>query len=292
VQNINLNALRVFAAAARQENFQRAAEELNVSHGAVSQRIKQLEQHLGRPLFERQARGVKLTSDGALFRAAVDEALSIIETASADLMRSNDQVTLHIGSSFATKWLMPRMKAFAAAFSDITLTTEIHDSLMDRPLGRGEIAIWPARTAAKVAAHQIWHLCEVELTAVCAPDMPRPGGVLDMSTILALPVLQDAHQRWLHLAQEYGHSGALNLLNFDRSALALEAAIKGHGVAIAPTYMIQEDVDAGALIEIWRSPVPSGEHLFLSCAERHAKDKHVRHTINWVLEEFGADTAA
>ncbi len=292
MQNINLNALRVFAAAARQENFQRAAEDLNISHGAVSQRIKQLEQHLGLPLFERQARGVQLTRDGAAFRTAVDEALSIIDTACADLMRSSDQVTLHIGSSFATKWLMPRMKAFAAAFSDITLTTEIHDSLMDRSLGKGEIAIWPSRTRAAVTAHRIWHLCEVELVAVCAPNMPRPDGVLDISTILALPVLQDAHHRWLHLAQEHGLSDALNLLNFDRSALALEAAIKGHGVAIAPTYMVREDVDAGALTEIWRSPTPSGEHLFLSCAEQHAQNKHVRQTINWVLAEFGTGNAA
>ena len=68
--HVNLNALRIFAEAARLENFQRAAEVLNLSHGAVSQRIRQLEQDLGVVLFERQARGVRLTPHGARYRRA------------------------------------------------------------------------------------------------------------------------------------------------------------------------------------------------------------------------------
>lgn len=115
----NLKSLHVFAAAARYGNSQRAAEGLNLSHGAIFQRIKQLEVDLGVVLFERRARGVALTPDGETYRDAVDAALSILATAQAGLHRATNQITFHIGPSFASKWLMPRMKSFAVMHPQI-----------------------------------------------------------------------------------------------------------------------------------------------------------------------------
>ncbi len=285
-RDVNLNAVRIFAIAARHGNFQRAAEVLNISHGAISQRIKQLELDLGVALFERKARGVNLTPNGEKYRDAVDKALSILATASADLERDDSQVVLHLGASFATKWLMPRMRRFASRFAELAITTEVHEELLPRNLGRSEIAIWPARTPQNAPGNHVARLTELRLVAVCSPHLPWPDRPLDFEAMLSLPLLQDAHRRWERLIGSMGYRARTGLLNFDRSALALDAAIDGHGIAIAPSYMIDADLAKGRLVELWRDPESSGEYLFLSWAEQHRPSSPVNRIVNWILSEF------
>jgi LysR family glycine cleavage system transcriptional activator len=222
----------------------------------------------------------------------VREALTVLAEATADLDRSSSRITLHIGSSFASKWLMPRMSAFSARFPDVALTTEIHDTVLERNLGRNEIAIWPATQVAPKPAHQIQRLCALDLVAVCSPDFQRSGDPVDTETLLSLPLLQDANRRWERLIADTGYQGIRNILNFDRSALALEAAIQGHGVAIAPGFMIDGDMHARRLVEIWRNPKPSGEYLFLAWPKHHAREVPLKQTVAWILSEFGVDSEA
>ena len=282
----NLNALRVFATVAEHGNLQRAADALNLSRGAVSQRIKQLELDLGTPLLVRGARGVSLTPAGERCQAAMDKALAIIETALIDLAGQDDRIVLHLGSSFATKWLMPRMERLRSAFPAISLATEIHDRAMDRALGRGEIAVWPSTSPDPNPAHDKHRLTELHLVAVCSPDLLRPDWPMGPETLLTLPLLQDAHSRWDRLSEVTGQRSAHAPLNFDRSALALDAAANGHGVAIAPTYMIEADVAAGRLVEVWFPPGPSGEHLFLSWSKEQTRGQPMHRLVDWMLAEF------
>ena len=285
-RNLNLNALRVFAMAARHGSFQRAAEALHISHGAVSQRIKQLELDLGVILFDRHPRGVTLTPKGAAYFTTVDAALTQLAKATADLQGTDNQITLHLGASFVSKWLMPRLQDFNDRFPDIAIATEVHDTLLTRSLGRNELAFWPAKTPQGQADDHIQHLCELQLTAVCSPSLLRPDWPPDIETLLTFPLLQDAHKRWERLIAQTDPAGTHRLLNFDRSALALDAAIHGHGIAIAPTLMVERDVQQNRLVELWHSPEPSGEHLFLSWPKHHARDKALRQTIGWILGEF------
>ncbi|MFC0202615.1 LysR family transcriptional regulator [Paracoccus rhizosphaerae] len=116
MKQVNLNSLRVFACVARHSNLHRAAGELNLTRGAVSQKIKQLEVELGVILLERQARGVRLTPEGVRCREAVDEALATLEMVVTELAQEVGQITLHFGSSTAAKWLMPRRKSSPPSF--------------------------------------------------------------------------------------------------------------------------------------------------------------------------------
>lgn len=291
VQNVNLNSLRVFAIAARHGNFQRAAEELNISHGAVSQRIKQLELDLGVMLFERKPRGVSLTRIGERYYTAVKEALAIIATAATEVEDVSRQVTLHIGPSTASKWLMPRLNAFATKHPDVSLSTEVHEELLARNLGRNEIAIWPGKATGRNPAHHVRCLTELQLVAVCSPDLPRPDGTLDVAALISLPLLQDSHRRWDLLINTSGHRAKRSILNFGSSALALDAAINGHGIAIAPTYIIEKDIHAGRLTKVWNSPESSKEFLYVSWAKQNADEKPLRRTLNWILSEFGLDAS-
>lgn len=286
MKNVNLNALRVFSVVASHENLQHAAQELNLSRGAVSQRIKQLEIELGVVLLVRGARGVSLTPEGESCRAAMEEALAILDTALACLGEGGDRITMHLGSSTATKWLMPRMDAFAAKFPTVSLTTQVHERILMRSLGRNEVAIWPGKAHDTNPAHLSRRLSDIRLVAVCSPDFLRPDWPMGLETLLMLPLLQDAHRRWEKLIHETGYGDTHKLLNFDRSALALDAAIGGHGLAIAPTYMVENDLRSKKLVEVWVDPDPSDDGLYISWSKDHLGQTRIRRIVDWIASEF------
>ncbi|GFE49594.1 transcriptional regulator [Roseobacter cerasinus] len=288
MKQINLNALRVFAMVARHGNLQRAADVLNLSRGAVSQRIKQLELDLGVVLFLRGAQGVSLTPEGERCRAATDDALALLETAFVDIGAVNDRVTLHLGSSTASKWLMPRMDGLTTEFPKLSLTTQVHEQPLQRSLGRNEIAIWPGTTPDTNPTHQCRQLTDIRLVAVCSPDFPRSDRPMGLETLLTLPLLQDAHRRWEKLIQATGYGDTHKLLNFDRSALAIEAAIGGHGIAVAPTYMVEADIQSKRLVDVWIDPEPSEERLFISWSREHVGGRPIRRIVDWITDEFAA----
>lgn len=286
MKNVNLNALRVFSVVASHGSLQRAAEELSLSRGAVSQRIKQLEIELGVVLLVRGARGVSMTPEGERCHAAMEEALAILDTALVSLGEGGDRVTLHLGSSTATKWLMPRMDAFATRFPAVSLTTEVHEQILARSLGRYEIAIWPGEAHDANPTHASCRLTDICLVAVCSPDFLRPDWPMGLETLLTLPLLQDSHRRWEKLIETTGIGQAHQLLNFDRSALALDAAIGGHGVAIAPTYMVESDLRLKKLVEIWVDPEPSKDGLYISWSKDHLGQTGIKRIVDWVASKF------
>ncbi len=286
---INLNSLAVFAVVARCGSLQEASGELNISRGAVSQRIKQLEIDLGVTLLERGAHGVKLTETGERCRDAVDRALATLETFLVELGEETDRVTLHLGPSTAAKWLMPRMNAFAQRFPEVALRTEVHEQVQSRSLGRNEISIWPGITADPNPDHHSRLLTVIRLAAVCGPDFQVPALTDGLEELLTLPLLQDAHRRWERIIEAKGLSMPQRLLNFDRSALALDAAIGGHGVAIAPTYMIERDVAAKRLAVVGMSLEPTRERLFVSWSRQQVRQKTLLRIVDWIVEEFGKE---
>lgn len=286
MKQMNFNSLRAFACVARHCNLQRAAVELNLTRGAVSQRIKQLKIDLGVMLVERLARGVKLTPEGARCREAVDKALATLETMFTELGQERGQITLHLGSSTAAKWLMPRMENFATRFPRISLRTEVHTQLLSRDLARNEIAIWPGKASDPKPFQNARRLTDIRLVAVCGPDFPSPNWPMELETVLTMPLLQDAHRTWEALIEATGHRARHKLLNFDRSALALDAAIEGQGVAIAPTYIVENDVLRKRLVEMWVSPEPPTEQLFISWSQKHVRQPDVHRVAEWIASEF------
>ncbi len=286
MKNVNLNALRVFSVVASHGNLLRAAEELNLSRGAVSQRIKQLEIELGVVLLVRGARGVSLTPEGERCHASMQQALAILDTALVSIGEGGDRITLHLGPSTATKWLMTRMDRFATKFPTISLTTQVHEQIPARSLGRNEIAIWPGKADDTNAAHGSRRLTDIRLVAVCSPDFLRPDWPMGPETLLTLPLLQDAHRRWEKLIQETGYGDTRKILNFDRSALALDAAIGGHGIAIAPTYMVENDLRSKKLVEIWVDPDTSDDGLYISWAKDHLGQTRTKRIVDWIASEF------
>src|SRR5579871_6130888 len=136
-----LNALRAFEASGRRLSFRAAADELEVTQGAVAQQVRALEAHIGQRLFHRLPRGLALTTQGAQFLADVSRAFSILGAAAARFSTRPETVTISVTPSFATKMLIPSLSELQAACPDVELRTVATEALSDFDRDDVDIAV-------------------------------------------------------------------------------------------------------------------------------------------------------
>lgn len=288
-----LNALRAFEAAARLESFSAAAGELFVTHGAVSKQIKQLEDWLGVPLFERSGGRVKLTEVGWRYLVQVQDGLDIIANATAQLKQPDRQRRIVINSipTFAMFWLLPRLGAFQREHPDIELrlmTSDRDISRLDAPFdlairrGPGD---WPGHVSKPFLEERELPLCAPSLLERLPIHSPQD---LAQHTLLQADTRPTAWQRWLTLAgvpelkpaatQQFGHF-----------YLALRAAMNGLGVVLGPLPMMQAELDAGTLVAPLQEPsvVVRG---YCWIAPRAAMNDPTIHVLTRWLEQQAAST--
>jgi DNA-binding transcriptional LysR family regulator len=245
----SLNALRFFDSAARQASFTLAAKELCVTHSAVSQQVRQLEDWLGCPLFERRAGGVHLTAAGLGLQRAAQEAFDLLERRCDELKRSSQPAELAVGApaSFLSNWLIPRLEHFEARHPDIRvrLQTAADPALLNTQ-----------RVDALILAGRAWPrewavtpLFPETIGPVCAPArggrIRRPADVLD-APLLHTTSRPDAWKDW---AAQQGIPLAPQRpgREFDHLGHMLEAAAAGLGIAIAPAVLVEADLHRGRL---------------------------------------------
>jgi DNA-binding transcriptional LysR family regulator len=286
-----LNALRVFDAAARHLNFSAAAEELCVTHSAVSHQIRQLEAWFGHTLFSRHAGGVSLSDIGRRLQQTVGPALASLEEGTAAILRTQarSEVTLGAPGSFLANWLIPRLERFEAAYPQILLrlqtSTETEDLLRGRidALILSGAAPWPAGMATTP-------LLDEWIGPVCAPAYALNSH--QAAELLRLPLLhtssrQSAWQDWAK-AHELGTGHWSKGRHFDHLPLMLEAVRAGLGIGIAPALLVERELAAGTL----RAPFgfEPGPHAFTLCLESARTDNHSLDTLRaWLLEEAAAN---
>jgi LysR family glycine cleavage system transcriptional activator len=290
-----LNALRCFECAGRHMSFALAAEELNVTPGAVRRQIKTLEEWLGAPLFRRRHKQVVLTPLGRSYLAAVGAPLEEIAAATSRARRREGDRPIAISSypTFALRWLVPRWGHFYNRHPDIDvqLTTSLQPVDFERDefdaailVGEGK-ATWPRLTCRK--------LVDVELAPVCSPallkgDKPlrEPADLAGFTLLHGSPRPRD-WARWLEFAGVSGidpESG----LTFDSLNLALQAAIEGLGVAIAVRALARDDLAAGRLVEPFTVVRRSRRPFHLVYPPGNERDPRLRHFIDWLCEEAAA----
>jgi LysR family transcriptional regulator, glycine cleavage system transcriptional activator len=254
-----LNSLRIFESAARLESFSAAAGELFVTHGAVSKQIKQLEEWLGVPLFERSGGRVKLTDAGWRYLVQIQDGLDLIANATAQLLQPNRQRRLSINSTptFAGYWLLPRLAGFREQFPDLELhlvTSDRDISRLDAPF---DIAIrrgpgdWPGHIAKPFMKE--WELPLASPALLQRLPLATPGD-LAAHTLLHADTRPTAWPRWLTLAG-LPELKAASGMHFDRFPLALQAACDGLGVVLGPLPMAQTLIASGQLVAPLPEPV-------------------------------------
>ena len=243
-----LNALRAFEASARHLNFTRAAIELCVSQGAVSQQVAQLEARLGAILFRRLPRGLALTDEGHALLPVLGDALDRIG-ATLDRIeggRPRTVLTLGVVGTFAGGWLLDRLDGFTRACPHVDLRIMTNNNRVDLA-GEGlDLAIRFGDGA--------WHGTHAEpilrapLTPLCTPDIAaRLGGPQGLARETLLRSYRaDEWPRWFAVAGAVCPS--LRGPMFDSSTLMIRAAMAGHGVALAPPALFVAELQSGRLV--------------------------------------------
>src|SRR6478752_1865965 len=183
-----LSALRPFEAAARLESFSRAAEELHLTHGAVSHQVRALEEHLGTPLFARHGKRVTLTAAGRTFAERVRAALDEIAQAADNLRaRRDDRLTVSVLPSFASRWLMPRLIRFMDANPGIEVNVNATTALADFRAEEVDVAIrfgvgpWPPLACEKFLEDEYFVVASPRFNRGKLPRAPRDlltGGII------------------------------------------------------------------------------------------------------------------
>lgn len=284
-----LSALRPFEAAARLESFSRAAEELSITHGAVSHQVRALEEHVGSPLFARHGKRVALTPAGRAFAEKIRAALDEIAQA-ADQLRSrrDDRLTVSVLPSFASRWLMPRLIRFMDAHPKVevnviasTALASFRDDEIDVAIRFG-VGPWPP--------HECEIFLEDEYFPVASPSLD-PGKLKAPRDLLAMRIIREDRDYWKQWFDAVGipieEARAARGPLFNDSTYALQAAARGEGVALARRSIVLEDLERGTLKRLFDVTVPSRERYWFVSPKETADTPKVKAFRKWVKEELG-----
>ncbi|MDQ0469581.1 LysR substrate-binding domain-containing protein [Labrys wisconsinensis] len=289
LKDVSLSSVRAFEAAARNGSFRAAASELNLSPSAISHAIVKLEQALGTNLFEREGRLVRLTSDGEMLMrhvgTAFDELRRGMEAVST---RGPQLLRLHSAPSFAAQWLSPRLARFFALHPDIEVrlaastdyarfTTDEFDA---------DIVYGPPRSDGVLVVP----LGEEVVTPLCAPALA--ASIRTAADLAGKVLIQSDSKlvRWPAWFEANGMTApAPHGTRFDRSFLAIAAAVDGLGVALESTRLAEREIAAGRLVAPLAGKAEDvryvGHRLVYPRAGRQRRA--VRLFAAWLLGELG-----
>ena len=254
-----LNALKSFEAAARHESFTRAAEELCVTQGAVSHQVKALEQELGVTLFRRERQRLAITEAGRDYLAVIRDAFDRIAVGTERLMQRQNAGLLTISTSpdFAAKWLVHRIGRFSEAHPDIDL--RVSATMQHIDFAREEVDLAVRHGDGQWAGLHVERLAAEELFPVCSPALLRRRRLRKPADLLKFPLLHLATREgwpaWLEAAglagAEVAHGAVMN-----RASMLIDAAIDGHGVALARTTLAAWDLIHKRLVRPFAVALP------------------------------------
>lgn len=280
-----LHALRAFEAAARLESFSRAADELHVTHGAVSHQVRALEEFLGAALFARNGRRVALTADGRAFADRVRAALREIGEAANSFRRPEraNRLTVSLLPSFAARWLMPRIGRFMAKHPEISVNVHASLALVDFERDEVDLAIrfgrgeWPRVQAEKFMDDEYFPVASPRFNRGRLPARPSGLAQFRLMTSDDEPWAPWFKAAGVKLAEP---SGPI----FSDSSMVVQAAVDGRGIALARRSIAEGDLAAGNLVRLFDVAIPASGSYYLVRPEGPPSAK-VAAFRAWMLEE-------
>jgi len=285
----NLNAIRAFEAAARQGSFARAADELGVSHAAVSRHVRNLEAELGVALFERHARHVVLTGEGSMFARTAAESLSGLELGTGRLRRDGRRgtVVLDAESDLATRWLMPRLTDAALRALDVNLDVRVRPDPPRTVVGDADLALtWGS---VSCTGFKTTPFLDIEAFPVAATSLLASG--IDPTDPAFFTKQRLIHERGVYWWRTYFDALGIDFadaeghLFFNRSHLCIDAAARGLGLAIGDDTICRDHMDSGALVKL-PGPILAGrERYYLLIPDTPTLSRPVRRVRDWLLAE-------
>ncbi|KWV58299.1 LysR family transcriptional regulator [Bradyrhizobium macuxiense] len=284
--------LAAFEAAARTGSVTLAARELSLTQSAVSRQIRLLEEQLEVELFTRERQSIRLTAAGDAYAREVREALRKISTASFNIRANPKGGTLNLAilPTFGTRWLAPRLPKFLAQNAGITINLATRLTYFDFRTEALDAAIhfgprdWPGV--------EMMLLRSEEVVPACSPELKKQYGFsaasdLQKSPLLSISTRPDAWDQWFSIQNIAGESG--QTMYFDQFATVTQAAMVGIGVALLPTFLIQDELASGKLVRALNLPMESTERYYLVWPPERSTHPPLAAFRDWLLEEIAAD---
>ncbi|GMG86149.1 transcriptional regulator GcvA [Biformimicrobium ophioploci] len=289
-----LNALRSFEAAARHCSFRDAADELCVSHSAISHQVKLLERYLGLELFLRKARSVELTRSGKLYYPILREAFEKISEGTESLLapRRPKVLTLQLYSTFAIRWMIPRLSDFQRAHPDVSVRLTMSQIDVDFDHGEVDACIRVGRSGGKNLDHLL--LFSNQLFPVCSPRTLEQHRLEKPEDLAQAPILQvyPSEEDWPAWLEGSGVQGVQPTagLQFDSYDHALSAAMQGVGVALAMQPFVSRELSSGLLVEPFPAHrVDNPNRWYFVTRKDKAQQPKIQKFRDWLQSAIEAD---
>ncbi|RWQ22718.1 MAG: LysR family transcriptional regulator [Mesorhizobium sp.] len=285
-----LHALKAFEATARHASVTRAAAELGVSHSAVSQQIKSLEEHFGQTLFARHGRRVEPTDSARALLEEVRAAFDRIAIASEQFtsQKGSGVITINATPSFAMRWLIPRSSSFQRSNPTISVVVETSASDGIDHLTKGYDFIF-RRAPMQSTDHRCQKIIDDLSTAILSPTLAGtlslgdPHGLM-RGILLHMKSRPDAWKRWFEVCD-------VRLAEtppgpyYEHFFLSLQAAINGLGVAIGPLCLVEDDLASDRLVAPFREFLLPGPGFHVLYPTTTMRSKHHRAFLDALLSE-------
>lgn len=285
---LSLNALRAFEATARLHSFSAAAEELSVTHGAVSRHIRTLEDTLGLALLQRTAQGAVPTAEGQRLAEGLTAAFGLIQSSVEQLKPG--PLTLACSESIMMYWLLPRLSRFKEANPDVELRFNMSHGVIDFARDSVSVAIRlssiepPKDVISADVAHE-W------VGPVCSPQLLRQQRIESFDDLgrARLMVSRTRPTAWTDWARFSGHAEPELRIDetFDHFYLLIQGARCGLGMANVPRLLVRDDLTSGTLVAplgFVRGP----NRLTLWTAPHLSRRPDVVRLVDWLHAELRA----
>lgn len=278
-------ALRALEAAARRRSYSRAAEELSVTHGAVSQQIRKLEAELGATLFMRAGNAMVPTPAAAKLAAEVERAMEILKTGVAAFSEAaeRDPLVVSLDPQLGTRWLplrLPRLMADpAGANVDFLIESRTADFVTDGV----DMGVRYGESVSQNVEHAL--LFRETLFPVASPTLAAQHQVSEPRDILSMPMLRHRHRPWKLWLSAFDLPDHGEGLEFEDSLMLLEAAAQGMGVALARGSLVEQDLAGGRLVRLLPHAVDNQFAFYAVWRTDSPKLRRIHALRDWLLAE-------
>lgn len=282
-------ALRALEAAARHRSYSRAAAELSVTHGAVSQQIRKLEAELGARLFNRQGNAMEPTPDAARLAAEVGRGLGVLQNAVSVFAAAaeRDPLVVSLDPQFATRWLPSRLPKLLGDLAGANLELRAEERRADFVTDGVDVAV--RYGAGHWDGVETAHLFTETLFPVCSPAFAAAHPMHEPRDLLDVPLVQHRHRPWNLWFDAFGlDAPPPQGPRFEDSLLVIETAAQGLGVALARSGLIEADLASGRLVRPLAAAVASELGFFVVWRRDSRKLPRILALRDWLVAEAGA----
>lgn len=274
-RRLPLNTLRAFEAVGRHGFVRAAAEELHLSHTALSRQIRNLEDRLQVSLFERAGNRLRLTAAGQRFLAVVQSALQTLQEGLEDLDHESLEGELVVGATatMSINWLPELLARFTVRYPEVTLRLKTLEPYAGEVPAELDLALCLGEPAAQ--GRRVLPLYQEHYQPMCAPGLLRSDApVHEPADLLHYPLVHERYQHWERWLAHHGLQGARASRNLhcDYGFQSIEAARRGLGVVLADQLEVAADLRRGSLVRLLDESMPLDASIYLVVA----RDRHVR----------------